>query len=130
MIVSVTRLQLRSLRFLLPFAWHARRSRRQAEVAEGCLQVSVRKTAGLAFWTLTTWRDEASLRRYMRAAPHREAMPKLAHWCDEAAVAHWEQDAANGSDWAEAARRLAEGGRLLEVAHPSELQRQRQICIR
>ena len=130
MIVSVTRLQLRSLRFLLPFAWHARRSRRQAEVAEGCLHVSVRKTAGLAFWTLTAWRDEASLRRYMRAAPHRVAIPKLAQWCDEAAVAHWEQDEARGIDWVDAARRLADSGRLLNVAHPSVLQRQGQICIR
>jgi heme-degrading monooxygenase HmoA len=133
-IVSVTRLQLRSPRFLLLFAWHAHRSRRQAEAAEGCLHVAVRKTAGLAFWTLTAWRDEASLRAYMRAAPHRWAVPKLARWCDEAAVTHWEQDPGQepvqAFGWDAAAERLIREGRLLKVLHPSESQRQGVISIR
>ena len=31
--------------------------------------------------------------------PHRDAMPKLLEWCDEAAVVHWNQEFAELPDW-------------------------------
>ena len=70
----------------------------------------------------------------MRAAPHRWAVPKLARWCDEAAVTHWEQDPGQepvqAFGWDAAAERLIREGRLLKVLHPSESQRQGVISIR
>jgi hypothetical protein len=128
-IVAVTRLRLRSLRYLLPFAYHARRSRRQAEIAPGCLGVEVRKTRGLAFWTLTLWDSEQSLKRYLIHEPHRKAMPKLAHWCDEAAVGHWTQDASETPAWDAAAAGLLQHGRLSRVLHPSMLQANGQMNV-
>jgi heme-degrading monooxygenase HmoA len=119
MLVSVTRLRLRSWRFLLPFAIEAARSRRQAEGSPGCVGALVRKTQGLAFWTLTFWEDGASLRAFMLKSPHHAAMPKLAHWCDEAAVAHWEHGSAVRPGWSEAAEKLAAAGRLSRVKRPS-----------
>ena len=129
MIVSVTRLRLRSWRFLLPFAWDARQARLQAEKAVGCRGALVRKTQGLAFWTLTYWDDEASLRQFMLKGPHRQAMPKLAKWCDESAVTHWHHDAEDLPGWDVATARLAEHGRLSRVEYPSELQRSGRIGV-
>jgi Domain of unknown function (DUF3291) len=129
MIVSVTRLRLRSWRFLLPFAWDARQARLQAERSAGCRGALVRKTQGLAFWTLTYWDDEASLRQFMLKGPHRKAMPKLAKWCDESAVTHWQHDAAELPGWDIATARLAEHGRLSRVDHPSDLQRSGRIGV-
>jgi hypothetical protein len=56
---------------------------------------------------------------YRITAPHRNAMPKLLEWCDEAAVAHWSQESAELPDWDTAERRMADSGRLSKVNHPS-----------
>jgi hypothetical protein len=122
-LVAVTRLRVRSYRFLLPFGWHAWRSFRQAKHATGGLGVKLRKANGLAFWTLTAWEDEAAMHAYRIAHPHRAAMPKLLEWCDEAAVAHWNQESAELPSWETAERHLAESGRLSKVNHPSVDQR-------
>jgi hypothetical protein len=118
-LVAVTRLRIRSYRFLVPFAWHAWRSFRQAKHAAGSLGVKTRTAEGLAFWTMTAWQDEAAMHAYRIARPHRDAMPKLLEWCDEAAVAHWNQEFAELPGWETAERRLAESGRLSKVNHPS-----------
>jgi len=118
-VVSVTRLHLRALRFLPAFAIQAARAQRQARDTDGCLGVKVRKSRGLAFWTLTLWRDEACLRRFMSWQPHRSAMRDLANWCDEAAVVRWESGAPTSPGWDEAALRLGKYGRLSALKHPS-----------
>jgi hypothetical protein len=46
-------------------------------------------------------------------------MPKLMHWCDEAATAHYTQDSATLPTWTEAHRRLLAEGRKSKVRHPS-----------
>lgn len=127
--VSVTRLKLRSLRFLLPFMIEATRSRKQASRSPGCLGVAVRKTRGLAFWTLTTWESQSGMRAFMTASPHRDVMPKLAHWCDEAAVEHWDEDSGELPGWERAADQLAKLGRLSRVSHPSAAQAGGRINI-
>jgi len=118
-LVAVTRLRVRTWRFVLPFGWHARRSLAQANRARGCLGAKVRKAEGFAFWTVTLWEDEAAMKAYRVAGPHRVAMPKLLEWCDEASVVHWTQDVAGLPEWETAERRMAESGRLSKVNHPS-----------
>ncbi len=117
-LVSVTRLRLRSWRFFPSFLWHAAKSQRQAQRADGNLALQVRAD-GRAFWTLTLWRDRAAMRDYMIAGSHRVAMPKLQHWCDEASVSDWDQDATTLPTWAEAESQMAAQGSLSKVKHPS-----------
>jgi len=119
--VSITRLRLRRFIFEFPFAWHALRSQVQAQNADGCLALTLRRHKG-AYWTLTVWRDEAALRGFMMAGAHRKAMSKLSSWCDEASVGHWEQDGAALPSWAVAEDRMAREGRLSAVKHPSPAQ--------
>ena len=118
-LVAVTRLRIRSVRFVLPFGWYTWRSFRQAKRAPGNLGVKLRKAEGFAFWTLTAWQDEAAMSAYRIRPPHRHAMPKLLEWCDEAAVVHWNQESAGLPDWKTAETRMAESGRLSKVNHPS-----------
>jgi heme-degrading monooxygenase HmoA len=129
MVVSVTRLRLRSLWYLPMFAYHAGRSRRQAERTAGCLRVQTRKTKGLTFWTLTFWDSEQSLKQFMKHRPHRQVMPKLSHWCDEAAVNRWVHNSPEQPTWEYAAAHLAEHGRLSRVTHPSELHESGRIDV-
>jgi hypothetical protein len=86
-----------------------------------------KKKKGLAFWTLAMWRDNQAIRAFVPASPHREAMQKLPHWCDEAAFADWEQDTADWPSWETARGKLAATGRLVDVLHPSGQQKAGKI---
>ena len=125
--VSITRLRVRSWRYLPGFLLQSWRSARQARRAAGSLAVAVLRDADLAFWTRTVWSDEAAMRSFMRSGVHRRVMPHLAQWCDEAAIAHWVQDDAGPPTWPEAHRRLQQYGRRSRVGHPSEAHRRFEI---
>jgi hypothetical protein len=118
-LISVTRLRVRSLRYIPGFIFFAELSARQAKRAAGNLGMGLLRDAHRTFWTRTAWRDEAALRAFMLAGPHRRAMAKLVTWCDEAAVVHWSQESPALPDWSEAHRRLVTEGRRSKVHHPS-----------
>ena len=118
--VSITRLHIRSVRFMPGFALHALASLRQCKQANGFQDGSLLPDRKLTFWTMTLWRDQAAMRAYMAGGAHVRAMPKLLHWCDEASIVHWTQDdAAPPPSWDEADRRMRTQGRPSKVRHPS-----------
>lgn len=118
--ISVTRLRVRSVRFLPAFALHTLRSRAQVRRAPGFQGGSLLADREWTFWTVTAWDGQDSMRRFMATGAHRAAMPRLLDWCDEASVAHWTQpDGAALPSWAEADRRMREGGRPSKVRRPS-----------
>jgi heme-degrading monooxygenase HmoA len=117
--VSVTRLRVRSVRFLPGFAWYAFRSNAQARRAAGNLAVDLLAEREWTFWTMTAWESRAAMLAFMTSGPHKRAMPKLLEWCDEASVAHWEQEDATLVGWEEADRRMRAMGRPSKVLHPS-----------
>lgn len=118
-LVSVTRLRVRSWRYMLPFVFFALRSSRQAKVAEGNLHVALLRDAQSTFWTRTVWTTETAMKSFMLSEPHRQVMPRLLDWCDEAAVVHWVQDTDQRPDWYEAHDRLQQEGRRSKVRYPS-----------
>jgi uncharacterized protein DUF3291 len=126
-VVSVTRLHLRSVRFLPAFFWYSKKSARQAKKTPGNLGAKLRKTHGLAFWTLTMWQNRGALRTFVSASPHKEAMQRLPYWCDEGAFADWEEDSTQWPHWEEAAQRLSANGRLAQVLYPSAQQQQGKV---
>jgi len=118
--VSLTRLRVRSVRFLPLFAWHALQSNRQVQRAQGFLQGALLPDRDWTFWTMTAWESQEAMRGYMLAGDHKKAMPHLMEWCDEASVAQWEQEDAALPSWEEADRRMRASGRASKVRHPSE----------
>lgn len=117
-LVSITRLHVRSLRFLPEFIWYSLRSARHAAKAPGNLAAQILKERNRTFWTATAWTDDVAVKNFMLAGAHGIAMRKLLEWCDEAALVHWLQETRDLPDWKEAHRRLQTEGRRSKVNHP------------
>jgi hypothetical protein len=118
-LVAVTRLRVRSVRFLPSFAVHVFRARRQVREVPGFQGGSLLADRSWTFWTMTVWDSQESMRRYMTTDPHRTTMQYLIDWCDEASVVHWDQPDASLPPWLEAYQRICESGRASRVRNPS-----------
>jgi heme-degrading monooxygenase HmoA len=116
--VSLTRLRVRSWRFMPYFAIFMVRTRNQVVRAPGFVEGKLLADRKWTFWTMTAWENPESMRQYIVSGAHKEAMPKLLEWCDEASVAHWQQETSALPGWEEAARRMRSAGRISKVRHP------------
>ncbi len=117
--ISLTRLRIRSIRFVPLFAVQTLLSLRQVRKAPGFQTGALLADRSFTFWTITAWDSPESMRAYMISGPHKRAMPHLLHWCDEASVAHWTQPDATLPTWLEADTRMRETGRPSKVLHSS-----------
>jgi heme-degrading monooxygenase HmoA len=118
-VVAITRLRVRSWRYLASFIFYSLRVLRQTKTAPGNLAVSLLRDTGNTFWTRTVWETESAVKTFMLAPPHGQVMRRLLEWCDEAAVVRWEQESEKEPDWREAHRRMQADGRRSKVNHPS-----------
>ena len=118
-VISITRLRVRSWRYLPVFFVQALRIARQAASAEGNLAAALVRDRHKTFWTGTSWSSEAAMKTFMHSGVHGPVMKKLVNWCDEAAVVHWTQNGAELAPWEEAHQRLQRDGRRSKVNHPS-----------
>lgn len=117
--VSLTRLRIRSLRFVPWFLLYTMRSLRQVKKATGFTTGALLADRNWTFWTMTAWNSQDSMRAYMTNGAHKAAMPHLMNWCDEASVAHWTQPEETLPTWIEADKRMRESERISKVRHPS-----------
>src|SRR5580658_789185 len=89
--VSLTRLRIRSTRFAPIFLLYTLRALRQVKKAPGFQKGGLLTDRSWTFWTMTAWDTQENMRQFMITGAHKEAMPRLLRWCDEASVAHWTQ---------------------------------------
>jgi heme-degrading monooxygenase HmoA len=117
--VSVTRLRVRAPEFIDPFSAAIPDVYAQSATAPGNLGLDLLAEANDTFWTRTVWTDRAAMRSYMTSGAHADVMPLLREWCDEAHVAHWDQESPELPTWDEAHRRIVAEGRTSAVSNPS-----------
>ncbi|WP_420380998.1 DUF3291 domain-containing protein [Novosphingobium sp.] len=120
-VVSVTRFRTRSWRFVPSFLFHAQRAIAQMRRSDGYIAGAVRRDRDLAFWTMTVWRDEQAMMRYVLSGAHRTAMPRLANWGAEASTVRWTMAGDDVPDWATADERMKANGRALALRHAEPL---------
>jgi hypothetical protein len=118
MFVSVTRLHLRSKRFLLPFLLYTFRSALQARRSRGFRGGTLGSDPQGGNWTITQWDGDADMRAFRNTDAHAVAMRKLLEWCDEASYAHFTADDGVLPPPDAAYRHLADG-KTSKVNHPS-----------
>jgi hypothetical protein len=116
---SVTRLRVRSARYLPAFLWHTLLAQRQVARAPGFSGGRLLIDIGRTFWTLTVWENEQDMKAFRGSGPHAKVMPRLMQWCDEASYAHWAPTGDSVPSWPEAYEHLITDGRRSRVAHPS-----------
>jgi hypothetical protein len=119
-LLSITRLRIRSIRFLPKFFWYAMQSTRQALKSDGNLAAKTFKDDGLVFWTCSIWEDELHMLNYMRSGTHKKAMPFLQHWCNEARTGHMTIPGKDFPSPAEMAHILLKFGKASKLNFPNE----------
>jgi hypothetical protein len=117
--VSITRIRVRSWRYLPLFLIQSLRIARQARKTDGNLAVKLLADRRNTYWTGTSWSSERSMKAFMHAKPHGPTMRSQLEWCDEAANVHWTQAGVELPSWEEAHKRLQQEGRPSKVYHPS-----------
>jgi hypothetical protein len=120
MLISVTRLRVRSFCYLAAFMWHTIRSQKQLARAAGFREGKVLADAHRTFWTMTAWESEREMKAFRGSAAHAKAMPHLAQWCDEGAYVHWAEEEEDAlPSWAVACERFMAEAKMSRVEHPS-----------
>jgi len=120
--ISITRLELRGLRFLPSFFLHTSRSQKQLVAAPGYLAGGTMFESLRAYWTVTAWQDADAMKAFRNGGAHMLAMRRLIDICCAAAYAHWQQDTTELPPPDEVHRRMLAQGKLSKVRHPSPMQ--------
>jgi hypothetical protein len=128
MFLSLTRLKLRSLIFLLPFLIYNTRVAFQVSKSAGFIKGKLLFDTHLTFWTLTTWQDQKSMNTFRTTGVHLKVMPKLSKWCNEACVTHRDQTEEDIPTWEEAYEILNAEGHFTSLKCPSDLHCQKIIA--
>jgi hypothetical protein len=120
MIVAVTRLRLRSVRFIPRLNWESMKIKRSVVEAPGFLGGKILVDRNHAYWTMTAWTDLDSMRAFRDSGAHAVTSLMLNKWCDEASVVHWETEDAELPSWKEAHQRMTEAGRRSPLKFESD----------
>ncbi|ELS33890.1 MULTISPECIES: hypothetical protein [Pseudanabaena] len=118
--LSVTRLKLKSFRYLLSFLFYTDQILREIRASEGYLQGKLMATHNLSMWTMTLWTSEESARNFYLSGSHQLAMEKISEWTSEAVhinhPTNWDQL----PPWTDVTQLLANQGHFVPLTNPSE----------
>lgn len=86
-----TFLPLKSWKYLISFQLLTSKVLKQIKQSEGMVNYAVKADLPKKhFWTLSIWKDQDSMRRFVMAEPHTTAMKKFEEWAgDGSAFVEW-----------------------------------------
>lgn len=122
---SITRLRLRSFFTLPAFLNAAQRINTQLASAPGFLGGGTLPEGRMVFWTRSVWTDLDAMKAFRDSGAHRDVMPKLKDWCDEASILQWQGEAE--TDWDAIYARMVRDGRSSRVRRPTEAHMQKRF---
>jgi hypothetical protein len=102
-----TFLPLKSWKYMVPFQLMTSKVLKQVKQTKGVVNYAVKADFPKKhFWTLSIWKDQNSLRRFVMAEPHATAIKKFTEWAGEdSAFVEW-TSSTDSIDWTEALERL------------------------
>jgi heme-degrading monooxygenase HmoA len=124
-LVVATRMKVNRPRDVPAFFRTALAVARQSKGSPGFRGGSLRVEPTRTFWTLTAWEDAASMSAFRDTGAHREAMPALAAWADEAYFVAWSQPDGRMPGWSDLRQRLPGRPLFADLDHPSDGHRRR-----
>ncbi len=126
-LLSVTRLKLKSPRYLPAFLINTERIAREIRTSEGFLQGQLMGTFNLSMWTMTLWNSEATLKKFYLSGTHQKIMGKLSEWSSEAASVHMEVNNHQLLIWNDVIAEICRTGYFATLQEPSLDHRNRII---
>ena len=106
MLISITAVRLRKLRYFFPLTWKALGITLQTRQSKGFLKM---KNTGFGHlhYVITSWESEEDMINFMRAGAHGKAMKDIATLASEMYSVHYEAD--EFPSWKEAKERVLAG---------------------
>lgn len=98
-LLSMTRLQLKSISLLPKFIVQNEGVVKQLRVSDGFLNGKTMIDFNLGAWTTTLWENEDAMRAFYTSGAHRNIMPTLSDYSNEAVVCHIAFDGDGLPDW-------------------------------
>jgi len=110
-LVMASRLPLKRMTATVRFFRAVFAVRRQLATADGLIGYTLRaRPLARDYWTLSVWKDDAALRRFMRTPPHLQVMTSLRPVMGATKFVTWTATAADGRpSMADAVEHLAAG---------------------
>lgn len=102
-----TFLPLKSWRYMIPFQLMTSKVLKQIKLSKGVVNYAVKADFPRKhFWTLSIWKDQDSLRRFVIAEPNTTAVKKFTEWSgNDSAFVEWTSQS-DAIDWVEALKKL------------------------
>jgi Domain of unknown function (DUF3291) len=117
--LAMTRLKLKSPRYLIPFWLHTEQVVKQMRASEGFVTGKLMGTLNLSMWTMTLWTSEEALRAFYLSGAHQNVMGKLSEWSSEAVAGHLAVETHQLPSWFEVRTTLCKIGCFAKLAEPS-----------
>ncbi len=126
--LSMTRLKLKSPRYLIRFWNYNEKIVRQMQTAEGFLQGKLLANYSLAMWTTTLWTSSEALKEFYLNGSHQEVIARISEWSSEAVHFSKYVSTKELPSWQQIGSELAHQGRFQELKQPS-LNQQNKVVL-
>jgi heme-degrading monooxygenase HmoA len=126
-LVVATRMKVARARDVPAFFAMANAAARQSQRSPGFLGGRLRVERGRTFWTMSMWASGADMAAYRDSGVHREALPRLAGWAEEAFFTAWSAPDTDLPRWKDLREKLPGRPIFAELRNPTPAHRRQEM---